>query len=400
LKPVPFTETEAYQHAKDEYYYRPLVAGEHLFTYVAHVPPGGVMPPDAEEAKLFELSLLMLEGMLVGTLGDDTVVLSTGDALHIPRGVAFGVSNETDRTAGFVLSFSPPPRVDLASVKSDAIAKGRVVLEPDEMAERLGPLQFPPRESWEGSPGVRLLVMASYGLEIVECGGAVAKALEAGADVTAAVLLAQEPSREQIADAARRLGITNEVLFLDGTAGEVTIEPSAKIPVVELIRRVKPDVVIMQDPEHAQHDLDPDRRLIALLYAESLAVAGRDWRIDECGGHPPCTIPTIYYMTPQSPNCIIEISSVIRRKVAALDALKSQMEFSSEIISKSIDSTLLEYLVPDAEIRSDPLRLGLEMHSQFERANALHHGLAGHSGAVIGEAYRREGPFVLQHLIE
>lgn len=144
MQPRRFTETEAYQHAQDEYYYRPLVVGEHLFTYVAHVLPGGVMAPDAEEAKLFELSLLMLEGTLVGTLGDDTVELSTGDALHIPRGVAFGVANETDQLAGFVLSFSPPPSIDLATMKSNALAKGRVVLEPEEMVERLGPLQFPP----------------------------------------------------------------------------------------------------------------------------------------------------------------------------------------------------------------------------------------------------------------
>ena len=30
-----FTEVEAYQHADDGYYYRPLVAGKELFSYVA-----------------------------------------------------------------------------------------------------------------------------------------------------------------------------------------------------------------------------------------------------------------------------------------------------------------------------------------------------------------------------
>ncbi len=87
-----------------------MVFGDNLFTYVAHVPAGGVMAPDAEEAKLFELSLFMIEGELVCTLGTEDMTVRPADALLIPRGVAFGVRNETDATASFVLSFSPPPR--------------------------------------------------------------------------------------------------------------------------------------------------------------------------------------------------------------------------------------------------------------------------------------------------
>lgn len=109
-RPLAVRDASGFQHADDEYYYRPLVSGDELFTYVAHVPAGGVMAPDAEEDKLFELSLFMLEGELTGTLGTDDMPLRPGDALHIPRGVAFGVRNESDRTASFVLSFSPPPR--------------------------------------------------------------------------------------------------------------------------------------------------------------------------------------------------------------------------------------------------------------------------------------------------
>lgn len=140
-----FTDVEAYQHADDEYFYRPVVAGEEVFTYVAHVPASGVMPPDAEEAKLFELSLFMIEGSLEATLGEQHVELGTGDALHIPRGVPFGVENKTDSTASFVLSFSPPPPgVDLASMKETALEKGRVVIDPIDVAERVGGLVFPP----------------------------------------------------------------------------------------------------------------------------------------------------------------------------------------------------------------------------------------------------------------
>jgi hypothetical protein len=53
------------------------------------------------------------------------------DALHIPRGMAFGVRNETDATASFILSFSPPPRTTgIEEMLADARASGRRVYEP------------------------------------------------------------------------------------------------------------------------------------------------------------------------------------------------------------------------------------------------------------------------------
>ena len=102
-----------------------------------------------------------------------------------------------------------------------------------------------------------ILMLASFGLEIVECGGALAKALKAGDKVHAAVLMSRPESEPQIREAAGVLGIT-DVEFLGVKNGEVVVTPEAKEPIVELVRRTKPDVIIMQDPEHAQHDLDPD----------------------------------------------------------------------------------------------------------------------------------------------
>ena len=145
-RPLAARDAAGFQHANDEYYYRPLVSGAELFTYVAHVPAGGVMPPDAEEAKLFELSLVMLDGELVGTLDATDMSLRPGEALHIPRGTAFGVRNETERTASFVLSFAPPPRTGgIAQMLDDARAKGRRVYEPNELDQILGEPGFPLR---------------------------------------------------------------------------------------------------------------------------------------------------------------------------------------------------------------------------------------------------------------
>ena len=145
-RPLHVRDASGFQHANDEYYYRPMVSGAELFTYVAHVPAGGVMAPDAEEAKLFELSLFMLDGKLVGTLGTEDMGLEPGQALHIPRGVAFGVRNETDRTASFVLSFAPPPRAGgIEEMLSAARDKGRRVYEPAEFDPIVGDPTFPLR---------------------------------------------------------------------------------------------------------------------------------------------------------------------------------------------------------------------------------------------------------------
>jgi hypothetical protein len=148
--------------------------------------------------------------------------------------------------------------------------------------------------------------------------GALARHVQAGDAIHAAVLLSRPESCPQVVEAAGILGIDG-VEFLDFPYGGWTVDVSAKERIVELVRRVKPDIVITQDPHHAQHD--PDRRLIALLYTEAFALAGRDWRIAECGGHAPHLVRAIYYMTPEHLNCIIEIADTFALKQKALAVL-------------------------------------------------------------------------------
>lgn len=244
-----------------------------------------------------------------------------------------------------------------------------------------------------------VLMLASFGLEIVECGGALARAVRAGDRVSAAVLLSRPDSQPQVRAAAATLGI-DDVEFLDFRYGEVDLSPQARMQVVELLRRVRPAVVVMQDPEHAQHDLDPDRRIIALLYAEAVALASRDWRIDECGGHEPLPLPTIYYMTPLAPNCVVEIGETFPLKQAALESLTLQLAFTAQAIRSRTDAATLETVAAGASApEATDATIGLALHREFARAEALVHGMAGHSGAVLGEPYRREGPFLVDRLL-
>jgi LmbE family N-acetylglucosaminyl deacetylase len=245
----------------------------------------------------------------------------------------------------------------------------------------------------------RVLMLASFGLEIVECGGTLARHIQAGDEVYAAVLLSRPESRPQITQAANVLGI-DKVEFLEFPYAGWTVDTPWKERIVELVRRVRPDIVITQDPHHAQHDLDPDRRLIALLYPEAFAIAGRQWRIEECGGHEPHLVRTIYYMTPEHPNCIVEIADTFELKQKALAILSDQMAFSAQMIeNRTSPETLRRVVTNYEEIQDDKQALGLALHRQFDMALALVNGLAGHSGAVLGEAYRREGPFVLEKLL-
>jgi hypothetical protein len=93
----------------------------------------------------------------------------------------------------------------------------------------------------------------------------------------------------------------------------------------------------------------------------------------------------------------INVSQTFELKQQALSVLGYQLAFSAQMIEKRATSETLHHVLPEYDTLSkDKVALGLALHREFDKALALVHGLAGHSGAVMGEAYRREG---LQKLI-
>lgn len=247
--------------------------------------------------------------------------------------------------------------------------------------------------------GGSLLMLATFGMEIVECGGAIAKHVRAGGTAHAAVAFSRPESRPQVEAAARVLGI-GSVQFMGLDTGDVPSGASAKIPFVELIRRTTPAVVITQDPVHAFGDLDPGRRDIMNVYVESLALAGRDWRVAECGGHPPHAIKALYYMTPTTPNCMVDVADVWELKEKAMDALGSQMAFSGQHFKRMMGADLSRVIAPDADPDGDPVAYGRAIHRATDLAFHLASGVHSHSGLVLAEPYRREGVFPVQRLPE
>ncbi|HWG85362.1 MAG TPA: hypothetical protein VNT60_07785 [Deinococcales bacterium] len=244
-----------------------------------------------------------------------------------------------------------------------------------------------------------ILMLATFGLEIVEVGGTLALHARAGDAVHAAVLLSRPESRPQVKRAAEILGV-QDTRFLDFTSGEVMPDVPSKVKIVSLIRELKPDILITQDPEHSYEDLDPDRRLAMLLYLEAAAIAGRDWRVEECGGHAPHLVRDVYYMTPHHPNCVVEIGETFDLKQEALGVLESQLVFSARMLRSRLDPASLRHIVPDADrFESDDLGLGRALHREIDKAQAMANGLASHTGATLAEAFRHVHPFRLKLLL-
>ena len=79
-----------------------------------------------------------------------------------------------------------------------------------------------------------VLLIATYGMEIVECGRAPAKNVRAGGKSFAAVVLAREESRPYIEAAAEVSGVRMQ--FLNFAAGTVTPDVSSK----KILVRVNP----------------------------------------------------------------------------------------------------------------------------------------------------------------
>ncbi len=138
--------------------------------------------------------------------------------------------------------------------------------------------------------------------------------------------------------------------------------------------------------------------MLATFGMESLALAGWDWRVDECGGHPPHHVEAIYYMTPTTPNCVVDVAAVWDIKERAMDQLGSQMTFSGQHYKRLFDAQTLCTLTPDTDPAGDDAALGRAVHRATDLAFHVTHGVHSHAGLALAEPYRREGVFPLDRL--
>jgi len=245
--------------------------------------------------------------------------------------------------------------------------------------------------------GKTVLMLATYAMELVECGGALYKNAQAGGQTHAAVLLCRAQNRPGATDASKVLGTSVE--FLNYEAGHVASGVTEKRKLVEVIRRVRPDICIMQDPVHSFADLDPDRRPAMILYLEALALASREFALPDMPGLTPCPIPTIYYMTPEHANCVIDVADIWEVKERAMSCLAGQQEFTGKVLRERLSPAALRNLLGEDKSQASDLELGRALHRVLDRSFHVYHGYPSHARVAMGEPYRRQGPFELEQLV-
>lgn len=247
----------------------------------------------------------------------------------------------------------------------------------------------------ENQNGKRILLLGVYGMELVECGGALLKNAKSGGVSHASMLFCGEQMRKDLAKSAKILQTTVEYLNMD--SGAVTGSREERLKIATVIRKFKPDIIITQDPEHCVSDLDPGRRPVMNMILEGIALAGRNYAVEECGGYPPHGHASIYYMSPANPNCLIDIFDVWDEKCAAMDCLESQLEFCGRLYDRT-DREQMKKIVTEWDSLTTPLEKGTAAKRVFDKAYYMYHGSTGHYDVVFSEAYRREGCFIFDYL--
>lgn len=245
--------------------------------------------------------------------------------------------------------------------------------------------------------GKRVLLLGVYGMEMVECGGALAVNARSGGESFASIMLAGNQMKANCLKAADILGV-KKVYFNGFERGEVDLRHDYKVELIKVIREIRPDIVITQDPEHVMQDLDPDRRPAMTLILESLALASRDYVMDATPGLEPHPIPKIYYMSPVNPNCTINVADVWDLKEKGMDVLVSQMEFSGKHFETNLSAKELDILAPGFAGLKSYYEKGRTVHSAIDKAIHMFYGVGGHGSFALAEPYRFEGKFEFTEL--
>ncbi|MDQ1403803.1 MAG: hypothetical protein QOG03_2119 [Actinomycetota bacterium] len=196
-------------------------------------------------------------------------------------------------------------------------------------------------------PGIALAVYAHPDDPEVSCGGTLARWAAAGCHVHVALCTrgekgSSDPAIDTVAlaalrrdevEAARRITGVDVVHHLDHGDGEVENDPALRRQLVELIRRIQPDVVVGPDPTatffgqtYVNHR---DHRVVgwAILDAVSPAAASPHYFP---GSGPPHAVHALYLSGTLEPNAFVDIGDTLDVKAEALACHASQLNEPGE----------------------------------------------------------------------
>jgi LmbE family N-acetylglucosaminyl deacetylase len=172
---------------------------------------------------------------------------------------------------------------------------------------------------------------ASEGRDVYYCLVTDGQVGDAGdAEITSARLA--EVRQEEARAAARALGVRNDVIFLHYM--DSRLEPTLELrgDIARVIRRVRPDVVICQDPtvrwsgqgyiNHPDHRAAGEATLAAIMPVASTRLAFPELAAE---GLAPHNVREVYICGTQTPDRWVDIGGFLETKIAALRAHVSQM---------------------------------------------------------------------------
>ncbi len=173
------------------------------------------------------------------------------------------------------------------------------------------------------------------------CGGLLAKWAAAGCvvhhlvctdgakgtwDVEADTVALARRRQEEQREAASRLAGPNagEVRFLGHVDGELSSSLEVRSQVAQVIRELRPDVVLGHDP-WKRYRLHPDHRHAGLLACDSI-VAARDPHFDRDHGIPHHRPAALLLFEADEPDHVEDVTGFVETKLHALEAHVSQFE--------------------------------------------------------------------------
>ncbi len=175
--------------------------------------------------------------------------------------------------------------------------------------------------------GATLAKWSAAGCEVshVVCTDGSKGTWDVDADVVALVAVRQEEQRA----AARALGATGEVVFLDRVDGELVDDRDTRSELARWIRVLRPDVVVGHDP-WKRYRLHPDHRAAGFLTVDAV-VAARDphfFREHGVAHHRP---QALLLFEADEPDHVEDVTGFVHAKVDALLAHQSQFETTMKI---------------------------------------------------------------------
>lgn len=157
---------------------------------------------------------------------------------------------------------------------------------------------------------------------------------EAGEDHQRKLVLPPEEIAE-IRETEQRLAATvlgvKEVLFLGQPDGRVEANLAFRDQIVNVLRQLKPQIVISMDPGHWSFDnfyqYHPDHRATALaVYDAVYPAAGTSMYTPQPDlGLPPHKVREVYFSGSAHPNIHVDITDTIELKIQALNSHRSQI---------------------------------------------------------------------------